>query len=131
MQKKRYTEEQIVRILGEAEAGVKVEDLVRKYGVSRNTIYRWRSKYGGMEVSDVRRLKELEEENRRLKKIVGDLTLEIDAVKSVLKKSGKARLAKEGGDRTSIHPRLERAAQLLAGRDFSVGVTLRTPGRSP
>ena len=86
MRRKRYTEEQIVRILGEAEAGVKVEELVRKYGVSRNTIYRWRSKYGGMEVSDVRRLKELEEENRRLKKIVGDLTLEIDAVKSVLKK---------------------------------------------
>lgn len=86
MQKKRYTEEQIVRILGEAEGGMTVEELTRKYGVSRNTIYRWRSKYGGMEVSDVRRLKELEEENRRLKKIVGDLTLEIDAVKSVLKK---------------------------------------------
>lgn len=86
MQKKRHTEEQIVRILGEAEAGIKIDELTRKYGVSRNTIYRWRSKFGGMEVSDVRRLKELEEENRRLKRIVGDLTLEIDAVKSVLKK---------------------------------------------
>ena len=86
MQRKRYTEEQIVRILGEAEGGVTVEELTRKYGVSRNTIYRWRSKYGGLEVSDVRRMKELEEENRRLKKIVADLTLEIDAVKHVLKK---------------------------------------------
>jgi len=86
MQKKRYTEEQIVRILGEAEAGVKVEELTRKYGVSRNTIYRWRSKCGGLEISDVRRMKELEEENRRLKRIVADQTLEIDAVKHVLKK---------------------------------------------
>ena len=86
MQRKRYTEQQIVRILGEAEAGVTVEELTRKYGVSRNTIYRWRSKYGGLEVSDVRRMKQLEEENRRLKKIVADLTLEIDAVKHVLKK---------------------------------------------
>jgi putative transposase len=86
MQKKRYTEEQIVRILAEAEAGVKVEELTRKYGVSRNTIYRWRSKYGGLEISDVRRMKELEEENRRLKRIVADQTLEIDAVKHVLKK---------------------------------------------
>ncbi len=86
MRRKRYTEEQIVRILGEAEAGMTVEDLVRKYGVSRNTIYRWRSKYGGMEVSDVRRLKELEEENRRLKQIVANQQLEIEAVEHILKK---------------------------------------------
>ena len=86
VQKERYTEEQIVRILGEAEAGVKIEELTGKYGVSRNTIYRWRSKYGGLEISDVRRMKELEEENRRLKRIVADQTLEIDAVKHVLKK---------------------------------------------
>lgn len=86
MQKKRYTEEQIVRILGEAEAGIKIDDLTRKYGVSRNTIYRWRSKFGGMEVSDVRRMKELEQENTRLKQIVANQALEIEAVKSVLKK---------------------------------------------
>ncbi len=86
MRRKRYTEEQIVRILGEADSGVTVEDLVRKYGVSRNTIYRWRSKFGGMEVSDVRRMKELEEENRRLKQIVANQQLEIEAVKHVLKK---------------------------------------------
>jgi len=89
MRRKRYTEEQIVRILGEADSGVTVKDLVRKYGVSRNTIYRWRSKFGGMEVSDVRRMKELEEENRRLKQIVAIQQLEIGAVKHVLKKSGR------------------------------------------
>jgi putative transposase len=63
---KRYTEEQIVRILDELKASSTVEELVRKYGVFRNTIHRWRSKYGGMEVSDVRRMKELEEETPEL-----------------------------------------------------------------
>ena len=86
MKRKRYTEEQIVRILQEAEAGVKVDDLIRKYGIARNTLYRWRSKYSDMEVSDVRRLKELEDENRRLKKLVAEQALEIEAAKAVLKK---------------------------------------------
>ncbi len=86
MRRTRYTEEQIVRILSEAESGVKVEDLLRKHGISRNTFYRWRSKYGGLEVSDVRRMKGLQEENRRLKKMVADLMLELDAVKAVLQK---------------------------------------------
>ena len=86
MKRKRYSEEQIVRILKEAEAGMKVDDLLRKYGIARNTLYRWRSKYGEMEVSDVRRLKELEDENRRLKRIVADQVLELEAAKAVLKK---------------------------------------------
>jgi len=86
MRRTRYTEEQIVRLLSEAESGVKVEDLLRKHGISRNTFYRWRSKYGGLEVSDVRRMKGLQEENRRLKKMVADLMLELDAVKAVLQK---------------------------------------------
>jgi len=116
VQKKRYTEEQIVRILGEAEAGVKVEELVRKYRVRRSTIYRWRSKYGGMEVSDVRRLKELEEENRRLKKIVGDLTLEIDAVKSVSKKMVRPTARKKVvAEPSTMHGLRERRSCTLAG----------------
>jgi len=86
MRKKRYTEEQIVRILDELKAGSIVEDLVRKYGVCRNTIYRWRSQYSGMEVSDVRRMKELEEENRKLKQIVAEQLLEIKAAKFILRK---------------------------------------------
>lgn len=86
MRKTRFQEEQIVRILQEAEAGVKVEDLLRKHGISRNTLYRWRAKYGGLQVSDVRRMKQLEEENQRLKKMVANLMLDLEAVKAVLQK---------------------------------------------
>lgn len=71
MKAKRYTEEQIIAVLKEGEAGAKVSDLCRNYGMSDATYYNWRSKYAGMSVSDVRRLKALEEENRRLKQIVG------------------------------------------------------------
>ena len=71
-------EEQIIAALKEHEAGARVPDLCRKLGVSQHTVYRWRSKYGGMEVSDARKLKALEEENRRLKHIVADLTLDAD-----------------------------------------------------
>ena len=86
MRKNRYTEEQIVRILKESESGVKTEELLRKYGVARNTFYRWRQKFGGMELSDVKRMKQLEEENRQLKQIVANQALEIAAVQAILKK---------------------------------------------
>jgi putative transposase len=71
MRKRRYTEEQIIKVLREQESGSKVPELCRKYGISEQTFYRWRSKYGGMSVSEARRLKVLEEENHRLKQIVG------------------------------------------------------------
>ena len=87
MKGKRYSEEQIIRILQEAESGVKTADLCRKYGMSDATFYNWKAKYGGLSVSEVRRLKSLEEENRRLKKIVGDQALDIDALKAVLEKN--------------------------------------------
>ena len=86
MKKKRFIEKQIFAVLKEAEAGINIGDLCRKYGMSEATVYNWRAKYGGMELSDMKRLKELEEENRRLKKIVADQALDLDAMKSVLKK---------------------------------------------
>jgi len=88
MKQSKYSEGQIVRLLEEAEAGVPVTELVRKYGFSQSAFYRWRAKYGGMEVSALRRLKALEEENRRLKRMYADLSLEHAALKDVLEKKG-------------------------------------------
>jgi len=86
MKRKRFTEEQIIGVLKEADAGVAVKDLVRKYGVSEQTFYRWKSKFGGMEVSDAKKLRALEDENRRLKHLVADLTLDNQALKAVVAK---------------------------------------------
>lgn len=84
--KKRFTEEQIIGILQEAETGMKVMDVCRKHGISDATYYNWKAKYGGMTVSDARKLRTLEEENRRLKHIVADLTLDNQALKAVVEK---------------------------------------------
>ena len=86
MKRKRYTEEQIIRILREIEAGKTVADCCREYNVSESAVYRWRQKYRGMGRSDLRRLKELEQENTRLKKIVAQQVLDIDTLKDVLGK---------------------------------------------
>jgi len=84
--KRRFTEEQIIGILQEAETGTKVMDVCRKHGISDATYYNWKAKYGGMTVSDARKLRSLEEENRRLKHIVADLTLDNQALKAVVEK---------------------------------------------
>ena len=87
MKQGKYSEEQIVKILKEADAGVKISDLCRKYGFSDATYYNWKAKYGGMGVSEIKRLKQLEDENRRLKQIVADLTLDNQALKAVVSKN--------------------------------------------
>ena len=83
---KRYTEEQIIRILKESEAGKAVAEICREYGVSEAAFYRWRQKYGGMEVSEAKRLKVLEGENTRLKRVVAQQAMDIDALKELLSK---------------------------------------------
>jgi len=83
---KRYTEEQIIRILKEAESGRPVTDICREYGVSEGTLYRWRQKFGGMDISEAKRLKYLEHENISLKRIVARQAMDIDALKELLSK---------------------------------------------
>jgi putative transposase len=86
MKKSRFSEEQIVAILQEWDAGAKLPDLVRRHGVTEQTLYRWKKKYGGLQVSDAKRLKALEDENRQLKRIVADQALNLQVVKDLLGK---------------------------------------------
>ena len=88
MKKKRHTEEQIIGIVKEHEAGRKVPELAREHGISEGTIYAWKAKFGGMEVAGAKRLRGLEDENRRLKQMVADLSLDKEALKTVIQKNG-------------------------------------------
>lgn len=86
MKRKRFTEEQIIAVLKDAESGIKPDELCRKYGISQGTYYAWKAKFGGMDVSDARRLRQLEEENRRLKQLVADQALDIQLYKAINEK---------------------------------------------
>jgi putative transposase len=86
MKGKRFTPAQIIKILKEHEAGTEVTEIIRKYGIARNTFYLWKSKYGGMENNQIQKLKDLELENSKLKKLLAERCLEIEALKDVLSK---------------------------------------------
>lgn len=85
--RKRFTEEQIIAVLHEADAGLKTAEICRKHNVSDATVYKWKAKYAGLEISDLRKLRALEDENRRLKQIVADLTLDNQALKALSAKN--------------------------------------------
>ena len=87
MSKSKHSEAQIIGVLKQMEAGRSVEDVARDQGVSKHTIYAWKSKYGGMEVSEAQEVKQLREENSRLKKLVADLSLDKDMLQSVIRKN--------------------------------------------
>lgn len=86
MKRKRFTEEQIIAVLREHEAGMKTGDLARKHGISEATLYNWKAKFGGMDVSDAKRLRALEDENGKLKKLLADAMLDNSALKTLLAK---------------------------------------------
>jgi len=86
MKKTRFSEQQIIQVLKQGEAGMKVADICREHGISPATYYKWKAKYGGMEVSDVKRLQELETENRRLKQMYAELSLDHQLLKELLEK---------------------------------------------
>lgn len=86
MKRSRFSENQIIKILKEAEAGVPLNDLCRSHGFSKSSFYKWKARFGGMEVSDLRRLRELEEENRRLKEMYAELSLEHQLLKDIVER---------------------------------------------
>ena len=86
MKKKRFTESQIIGILKEFESGIPAVELCRKYGMSQGTFYNWKAKYSGMDTTELKRLKELEEENRRLKKMYAELSMDNDVLKEIIEK---------------------------------------------
>jgi putative transposase len=86
MKRARFTEEQIIGVLGEHEGGAKTADLARKHGVSEATLYNWRAKYGGLDVSEAKRLKQLEDENSKLKKLLAEAMLDASALRELLSK---------------------------------------------
>lgn len=127
MRKSRYTEEQIVAAVKQADAGIKIEDVCRKLGITPTTFYRWKAKFNGMEVSEAKRLKQLEDENRRLKQMVADQALDIQMLKAVVEKNGEARGAAPGRGLSAGGVRSESEAHLQGDRDGPIVVPLCQP----
>ena len=97
MKRSRFSDEQIIAIVKEQEAGLKTADVCRKHGISDATFYKWKARYGGLEVSEARRLKALEDENARLKRLLADAMLDNAALKEIAGKTGDARREAKGG----------------------------------
>ena len=116
MKRSRFTEDQIIGILNKHEAGVSVADLCRKYGVSDASLYKWKAKYSGMDVSEAKRLKGLEDENARLKRLLADAMLDNAALKDLLEKSGDARRKAATGRASGGGARDERTAGVPSDR---------------
>ncbi len=125
MKRSRFTQEQIIGVLKEHQAGAPAPDLCRKHGISEATFYAWRSKYGGIEVSDARKLKSLEEENARLKKLLAESMLDVSTRPRCWQKTSDARLAEESRDLGDRAEGLLAAACLPARRHGAEDVPLR------
>ena len=114
MSKSRHTEAQIITALKQVEAGRTAEDVAREQGVSKHTIYAWKAKYGGMDVSEAEEVKHLRDENSRLKKLVADLSLDKDMLQSVIRKNSLARSTESGSAALAGRVQEQRAPRLRA-----------------
>jgi putative transposase len=122
MKRSRFSDQQIIGVLKENEAGAKVDELCRRHGISSATLYAWREKFGGMEVSDARRLRELERENAKLKRLLADQMLDNAAMRELLAKTGDAHGKAQSRGLSTKRTRSERATQLSARWPGTVGV---------
>src|SRR5690349_5606312 len=133
MKKSRFSEQQIISVLKQADAGIKVQDICRQHGISAATYYKWKSKYGGMEASDIKRLREVETENSKLKRMFADLALENRALKDLIEKKLWRRMSGEPRRRTlwnvmvwpSPAPVSPSASAAPSGTSGQVAVTIR------
>ena len=116
MKRSRFSEEQIIGVLREQESGLKVAEVCRKHGISEPTFYAWKAKFGGMSVSDARRLKQLEEENAKLKKLLAEAMLDVAVLKDITSRSGDARRSEGRCDCCARGARDQRATGLLDHR---------------